>query len=642
MICPKCGKDNNDSNIFCSFCGADISATAHNSKAKKSNGISKNAATVIICTVALIAIIIGVVFAFLHFSKEEPSTIEAPFVYETDGAPFIYETENELFYCKDIKDGVESVCVSDNYAGVYMLSNDNKYIIYIEGERTGSNTLYALEWSNENAEKIPLGNNAYSIYYVLGSAEKIYYANKINEEERELFCTDLSGNSQSIMRFENDFNMPWEWTSKGNAKNLILVAQNENEKLDIIAVNTESNSHYTISSNCDDYYNCSFPGNKWHFNYADYDNASKIYFIEDNILYSSDMFGNKEMISSDARDVRVNGTDVYYQTIDNVFEDVYSDSYLYGEYDDYNSNDNPTYLSTGSVYYYDELTGNNLRLLSNVTAEKIEYEISSGKNQAINIVLYLRNCTNYDAYDFNFDYEYPYNNFVEDELNPYNIDFDEEYYVLSGENAINITTGYTVDDIEACPEQEGCLITCLPNGVKKHTDSYYENNRKIYYLPKNASSFDDAKMAAQNVFGYAYTETVNGNEIIIKDVIREDIEDDYVETFTAVIGKDEIKNVCYMTSDGENLYYYTPKKDEIYEVYKYSDLGSQYLGESQYMLDDLGVIKNGRLYASTNYNQETETFDIVCYEGEKKYTVATDVLEISYIYSSSSFYEVFY
>lgn len=634
MYCPKCGIENDNSNKFCSFCGADLSATVQNPKVKKSKGINKNAATIIICAVALIAIIIGVIFAVLHFAKEKPSTIEAP---------FIYETENELFYCKDAKVGVESVCVSDNYAGVYMLSNDNKYIIYIEGERSGSNTLYALEWSNEKAEKIPIGNNAYSIEYVLGSAEKIYYSCKINEDELELFCTDLNGNSQSIMKFENGFTMPWMWASKGNAENLILIAENENEKQSIIAVNTESNSHYTISSNCDDEYYCSFPGNKWHFNCSDYDNASKIYFIEDNTLYFSDMFGNKKMISSDIRDVCVNGTDVYFQTIENVFEDVYSDSYLYGEYDDYDSDDDQTYLSTGSVYYYDELTGNNLRLLSNVTAEEIEYDTCRGKNQAINIVLYLRNCTNYDRYDFNFDYEYPYNNFeFEVEESTYDIDFDEEYYILSGKNAVEITTGYTVDDIEACPEQEGCLITCIPNGVNARTDAYYENNRKIYYLPENASSFNDAKMAAQNVFGYAYTETVDSNEIIIKDIVRVDIEDDYAETFTAVIGNDEIKNVWCIISDGENLYYYTHKKDYISEVYKYSSSGSQYLGESQYMRDGLEEMKNGKFYTATNYNQENGTFDIVCYEGEKKYTVATDVLEISGIDSSSSFYMVFY
>lgn len=626
MRCSNCGFENNNTNKFCVKCGAELSVPENKPKTKKDNGINKKVVTIIISAIVLAAVVIGVIFAVLQFSNSKHPTIEEP---------LIYVTKNELFCCKDTKDGVENICISNNFGGLYKLSNDNKYIIYIEGEREGNNTLYALEWSNEKAEKIPLGNNAYSIDYILGSAEKIYYSCKINEDEREIFCTDLNGNPQSVFKAEHDCAC-WCRDSKGNAKNLIFGYVNENKKQNIIAVNTESNSHYTISSNCDYYDNCSFPGNKIDYNDFDYANLEKIYFIEDNTLYSSDMFGNKEMISSDVRDVRVNGTDVYYLTIDNVFEDVYSNSYLYGEYDDSDSDDNPTYFSTGSVYYYNELTGSNLRLLSNVTAEKIDCDWCIGKNQKANMALYLRNCINYDAYDFNFDYDKPYDNFKKDENN---IDFDEEYYILSGENAIKITTEYAVDEIKACPEQEGYLITCIPNGIEKDSEEYYEDNRKIYYFPKNVSSFDDAKMVAQNVYRYIYTEAVKGNEVIIKDGVYTETQYDYFETYTAVIGEDEIKNVWWITSDGEDLYVYSYKKDYDYEVYKYSSSGFQYLGDSAHGLER--IQSNGRFYTVSNVDYDNMTFDIICCDGNKKYSVATNVNEILNN-ENPSIYELFY
>lgn len=625
MHCSSCGFENSDTNKFCIKCGTNLCVPEQKPKTKKDIGINKKVVTIIVTAIILAAIVFGIVFAVLQFSNSKNSIIEEP---------LIYETKNELFCCKDIKGGVENICISNNFGGLYQLSYDNKYIIYIEGERNGSNTLYALEWNNEKAEKIPIGNNAYSIDYVLGSAEKIYYSCKINEEGEELFCTDLNGNQQSIFKTEYDFYC-WCRDSNGNAKNLIYETKNENKKTNIISVNTESNNYYTISSNCDNN-SSSFPGTKIDYNDFDYDNLEKIYFIEDNTLYSSDMFGNKEMISSDVRDVCVKATDVYYQTIDNVFDDFYYDSYVNGKSNEHDSNNNQTYLSTGSVYYYNELTGNNLRLLSNVTAEEIEYDWCTRKNQKNNIVVYLRNCIDYDAYDFNFDYDMPYDNFKKDANN---IDFDEEYYILSGENAIKITTEYAVDEIEACPEQEGYLITCIPNGIEKDTDEYYEDNRKIYYFPKNASSFDDAKMVAQNVYRYIYTEKVKGNEIIIKDGVCVETQYDYFETFTAVIGEDEIKNVWSITSDGEDLYIYTYKKGYVYEVYKYSNSGLQYLGDSTCGLER--IQSNGRFYTVSNVDYDNlTTFDIVCYDGDKKYTVATDANEILNN-ENTSFYELF-
>lgn len=607
MHCPTCGCENPEGSITCSVCGnaldtKNIFQSTSISKVKNNKTISKKLIAVIILLLLIIVMAI-VTIIFHQFNSSKISDISQP---------FIYVTEKELYYCRDLNDGVESVCISNNYAGRYEFSNDNRYIFYSEGTEE-SNILYAFEWNKEQAEKIPIGKNIGTIEYVLGDSEKIYYTDLTG---KELFCTDLMGNSQSIIKFADYISSPWLWASKGNAKYLIYMENKETEygdKTIIYAVNTDDNSSKIISSNCDDRYG-RFPGSKFDFNYADYDNITKIYFIEDNKLYVSDMLGNRKLISSEVRDVCVSGTNIYYQTIDNIYEDVYSKNYLYGDYQD--DNENLDCLSIGSLCYYDELSGNNLNLLNNITAESIDRSITYGKNGEIYKTVYLRNCYNYDIYDFNFAYTHPYDNFdAEEGIKP--IDFSEEYYLIKNGNAIKINTGYEVYSIDYCPDKNAYKIRCVPNGMSLYNE---KNNDicTIYYLPENATSFDSAEIVANNVFDYVYTDLIKEKEIIFKNYYE--FNDD-TEISTMIIGKDEINNVFpYLYSDGLDLYYCV-KSGGMWSIYKYSN-GKKIKVAESYTPSDFVKISD-KYYTLTDY--ENDICEITCFTDDKQYKISSNI-----------------
>lgn len=641
MYCPTCGCENPDESTKCNVCGTILKTNVNPNQANIDNISNKNIKTpkksfdknkiiIISLIIAIVTVIIvAVVFVVSNLKSTQNST---------DNQPFIYETETELYYYKNVKDGVESICLSDNYGDEYRLSQNYQYIFFTES----NDTLYALELNNDNAEKVAIANNVKHIDYILGNAEKVYY-----ETENTLYCSDLEGYSEKLLDFEKTIDMPFSWVSKEKPKNLIIeerIDVDENHGFSkLYSIYTETNKVTTISENCDkDYYHgkYGYPGKKYDFDITNYDNISNIYFIEENKLYISDMLGNKRIISSDVRDVVVDGTDVYYQVIDKTYEDVYSTNYMYGY-----GFDSECYFTTGSFYYYDETSGNNIKLLDNITADAIDYDLMYYSDNSVHKDLYLRNCYNYDIYDFNFDYEYPYDNFDDYDYREgtNKIEYNEEYYVLNNGNVIKIDTDCYVRSIEYCVDKGGYIIMCIPEDSPRYWDYY--DTYTFYFLPEDANSFESAEIVASGVYGYVYTDFVKGKEIIFKDfkevtINRDGYVYDEYEIATMVIGEDEIQNVYpILICDGEDILY-SVRENQIWNIYKYSEGKKIKVAESSLPCDYGRFSK--RYYVVTKYYEESDACDIVCVDGENQYEVASNIIWQGYeVLNSDSMYVIY-
>ena len=86
MICPKCGKTNEDGAAACTYCGADLTTLAEGKK-KDSGGFFKKHKTLVIVATVLIVLIAGgsVAGYFINTSKNEVKYGAEAFVIDDKG-----------------------------------------------------------------------------------------------------------------------------------------------------------------------------------------------------------------------------------------------------------------------------------------------------------------------------------------------------------------------------------------------------------------------------------------------------------------------------------------------------------------------------------------------------------------------------
>lgn len=133
MYCPKCGIENNDSNKFCSFCGADLSATVQKPKTKK----SKLPVIIFVC-IAVIAIVVSSIVINQVFVKSSYETKPWEYVsgndcglliaVKNDGTVIwedpVYGDDTSTYVKYDLSDWQDIKSVASSHYYVAGLKND--------------------------------------------------------------------------------------------------------------------------------------------------------------------------------------------------------------------------------------------------------------------------------------------------------------------------------------------------------------------------------------------------------------------------------------------------------------------------------------------------------------------------------------
>ncbi len=319
MNCNKCGSNIPDGAQFCAFCGASVETPAPEvektavyeplkeeavqtdpSPAPKKAKKSKKGLIIGIIAAVLVLIAAGAALFFFAFKDNNKDT----------KVPLIYYTENELYATKKLKENAKPFEICTDYAGNYMLTSDNKYVVYTQNLQEHGNEeeglyytsdLYYTELFNKKFEPVLLAKGISDIRAVTGVTGAVYY-----EKDDAVYRTDAQLNTDKLI--DNAYVV--EINEKSGRMLTATTASEGNDELsdtELNLIDLNSNKVYPITSKT--------------LNYNWNSDLSNIYFVENGTLYCADAMGNREKISEkdNVNEFYYCEDCIYYTTLDKTF-----------------------------------------------------------------------------------------------------------------------------------------------------------------------------------------------------------------------------------------------------------------------------------------------------------------------------------
>ncbi|MDE6659949.1 MAG: hypothetical protein K2K01_07550, partial [Eubacterium sp.] len=629
---------------------------------------------IIISLIAIIAVLaIAAVAVFMLFGNKSDSKTVAPVVYNTDDELVVVESLGN--------DEAKTFTVTEDYAGSYMLSPNYKYIVYSENlqkhdddyddyEERSTYDIYCKKIGDEKDKGQLIAKNASSISYITGDIDKIYF-----EKNDDVYVADIEGESKKIakdVRVDNVIEdgkyffctkyQPGKEDEDGNYGDPTYALK---------YIETETGDVVKISDKAQNY---------------SFDSASeKVYFVQNDNLYSSDKSGDKKSIAKNISDFTVANDKVYYTCLDKEFTyyDFVSDSYADTDsklsepnwedyepdiknyekekYDDfweeyftetdydayykardkanekYDADREKYYAALDRIYLRESLKENSyyrtysLYVFNNGEGKKITDNVSSSYASAIAKLDYTKKDYYTDTVE-TYIYTTPLDKLkkisidkvkgVEDVSNYLNKKVKSYAAIATSSEIINLDASKEKMSIYNVRYFDDQYVLCCTKESDKEDDY---NQAAVYTLSPNAKSFEDAKLVAEDLYSALY---FNGSYITFTDYNEKS------NGTTMKVGEqveDDVLPYGIMYQPGSSDFYYAKdfnEKTRETTICKFSN------GESEKIADDVlfsvfGFANvDGKYLVLTDFDIDDGNGTLVCIDGDKKYEIDSNVENI--------------
>lgn len=709
MNCNKCGLEILDGAKFCPNCGEKISnvteesnnsqsvndgeiensngenpenateetiANSEKNSTESNNHPSKNKKkyTIIgIVSFIVILVIATAISCFIFFEKPSNNAVK----------PVVYETDSELVVIDSLgndKSKTKTIKISDDYAGRYCFSENNKYIVYSENEEDhdddydGSDDrttfdIYCKKIGSDE-EGTLIAKNASSIDFVSGDIEKIYYG-----KNDDIYYADSKGDSTKLAKDAYCSEITKDKKFAFSAKYIQGEYDSESDttgesSYDLKYVDLTSGDIVKICDSAS--------------NYSYNENNDVVYYTKNNKLYVSDVNGKETAISKDVVDYKYTQSGkVYYLCVDKeyTYYDFVEDSFRDSDnkitepvWDDY-APDQADFEKQVYDDFWQEYTTQTDYEAYDKAYENAETKYESDRQkyeeacERIELREELMSETDYCSYTL-YCFSGSESNKIAENICEEEVQgiYDWLPTAEDKENLADAVTVYTynkpladlkkisISKVTDCDDVDNYIAESLKPTRVLATDSGIVNldiNKKgltlysvilkddkyilsysresknekdldrevIYTLPKSAKSIDEASLLVENVYGVTWI-----NNKLVKFTDYNSISG----TATMEYDNQQITDVepdCILQKDGETDFIYATDYDEKTRessVYYYSNGKSNKIADDIYF--DSFTQLDGKYLALTDYDDDDGT--LICIDGDNQFEIDSNVERI--------------
>lgn len=714
MNCPNCNAQIGDNVKFCPFCGTKIEAQPQTEEAVQLNNYpvqeitqeyeepepavipeqpapiaqqpvtfepatpvsieieepikkeskSKAKYIIIAAIVAVIAIAAVLLVIFLGGRGKSDDKV----------APTLYETKNELYVIKSVGKKSESILISNNYAGSYLLSENYEYVIYTEdySKSNGTRDIYFKKLMDEKAEPVLIAKDADYINRVIGNVDSIFYT-----KDNAIYVSDDEGNSEKLAK-----NASFENVSDDGKTLYYTISEEVEGEYDEYYEDYETSTLYTVyKMNVSNQETTELAKDvertEWNKDYT------KLYTLNSNKLACIDIAtGKSTNIADKVESMSTADNTLYYSVTAKEYDytafvaDSYADAdskLAYPDWEDY-APDWEDYAPDWDAYsdndaYWDAYDAADAKYQADYDKADLAYDAAYDAYYEAEDRIYLReelknSFTPREIYTL---YRYdgtnstailenasePYISRIYDiseNAEPYNACSDKivanQYKTsLDSFKKIDITAIESVSELEDLIDDAATDVRVIISGAtvipidagediyvnslsyNSSTSEFYfiiendDDDRELYSLAQLAKSFSDAKKIAGDVYTYS---NVNGTFTYLDNMDEDSYE------CTANYGEEKINDVYIrlMTAKGVDgvLYFSDVDNDEgTASLYCYSK------GKSTLICDDASsyfTVIDGKYVIITDYSYESGG-NLVCIDGDETYDIDSRVMSIS-------------
>lgn len=664
--------DNNEQKII----AENTVITDHEKLINKSKRHKKNTIIGIVASIVVLGIFATVGY-FLFFNKNTSDSV-APVVYTTDTDLVIIESLGQN------REKTKTIKISEDYAGYYKFSENYKYVVYTENKESHDTDydgtddtitfdVYCKKTFDADGEGMLIAKNVSQLDDVLGDIDKIIF-----DKNGDIYYSDINGNSTKIAN-----NASFEGLT--NDRKYAICAKYIEGEYDYETETTGPSSYelkFADISSGDVIKVCDSASNYWIDHSSD-----KFYYIKNDTLYVSDVSGEEKSIDKDVYEPRMVGDKLFYVLLDKeyTYYDFVNDSYKDSDsqitepyWEDY-APDYDDYQKQVYDDFWDEYTTEIDYDAYDKAYEKAQekYESDQEKYDEACDRIELREELmeySYESYSlYCFDgseskkitdnisldytlYPIPDISIIENQEEKRN----DNIFAVSAESyskplkdlkKINITSVESSDDINSYLSDIISYKSIIANSEKvievpdKEKNSYFakayfkDNNfllffnsddedenvkSTIYSLSSKATSFDDAEVLIENVYGINW---VNNNLISYLDY------DEKSHTSMMVVDNQKINDVYpygFLQQDGDDGFLYATDYDsETREstVYYYKNGKSTKIADDV-IFDSATKLDNKYLFITDFDSEDYDDGTLICIDGEKQFEIDNNVTEI--------------
>ncbi len=574
IVCPKCGKELNDTSKFCNNCGVELSSVSDNEKKKKSK---QPFVIAIICTVLLVASV--TVVSIFHFSnKKKVQTDNKSSVENVDNVDNIDSidnfvnnyVDNYIVYLKDDELYIADLSLDD--PAIQLTSGYIDETLEDDVREELENDYYFKTFSQTNIDS-KSGNIVYSDKIIIDEDSVDYPPSAFN---RSLYFRNIKETDVEPVKIASDV-----FSYKVN-NDFTIITYKENSSNGLYQYNIETQTKEKISTGINYYYVS--------------DDGQSLFFIDyDDRLYVKYNDADKEKVDSEVYDICHISEDfntIYYiregtlykKTKDAEKIKIASDvNVVLRVYDD-----------TGEIYYTKDYVSTTY--MDYIDDDMFEIDANLFEPTAPQIP---------DEWDYDTDEEY------ENAYDDYLIEYEQyEHDYLLYENKL------ARDELRESLSWSNFVTSklCYYDGSEEHiiTDSYTSQ--------PNCSVTEEKPVIMYHTYLLPETKSVKLSEISDYDDVDEkiDISSEWYMAVKNTATKIEQENPSrlILNDDGTIAYYINDNSEHSMtgDIYKVQITNNTISEPELYDSDVAGLelIDNDKIIYSKDYNFDTHNYDLYC------------------------------